>query len=194
MTPAGGRAGIIEAVQTPLGFFVLVVLIVEALLGAVGFALGAGEDRSFVIRAMIILIFALVVIVTGIAIWRPSILAGEDPRRESKYSLLIGPPEDLKNLDITLISWDEQCFLVAHTLDLKEKITLVPSRLGPTFRVEIPSKVVKKVKDEAVSLDLKDTNGNRWKVGAFYLFENLLYLSLAEGKEKITQDYGGAGQ
>jgi len=194
MAPARGRPGIIQAVRTSLGFFVLVVLIVEALLGTVAFTLGAGEDRTFVIRAMIVLTFALVIIVTGLAIWRHSALGPPEPQREPKYSLYVGPPEELQNLDITLISWDDQCFLVSHTLNLKEKITLVRSRVGPSFRVEIPPKVVKKVKDEAVTLELKDRKGNRWEVDYFYLYENLLPLSLVESKEQIIQDYGGEGQ
>jgi hypothetical protein len=188
MTPARGRPGIIEAVQTPLGFFVLVVLIVEAILGTVAFTIEVGADRTFVIRAMIVLIFALVVIVTGLALWRPSILAGKDPERETKYSLLIGPPENLRNLDVTLINWDEQCFLVARRV--REQITLVRSRVGPTFRVEIPPKLVQKVKDEPVALELKDRKGNRWEVESFYMFENLLPLSLVESKQKIIRDYG----
>lgn len=187
MTPARGRPGIIEAVQTPLGFFVLVVLIVEAILGTVAFTLEVGADRTFVIRAMIVLIFALVVIVTSLALWRPGILAGKDPESETKYSLLIGPPEDLRNLDVTLIYWDES-FLVAR--GVREQITLVRSRVGPTFRVEIPPKLVQKVKDEPVALDLKDRKGNRWEVENFYMFENLLPLSLVESKQKIIQDYG----
>ena len=185
-----GRIGIIQAVQTPLGFFVLVVLIVEATLGVIIFRLDTGTDRTILLVSMITLIFALVLIVAGIAAWRPTVLSGKEYQRsETKYSLLIGPPDNLRNLDITLISWDNNgCFLVSG--ELKERISLVRSRVGPTFRVSIPPKVLQKVKDEVISLELKDNKGNRWEVRSFYLYENLMPLSLVESMTKIIDDYG----
>ena len=191
---ARGRIGIIQAVQTPLGFFVLVVLIVETIFCALVFKLDPGGDRTFVIRCIVILIFALVLIVTGIAIWRPSALGGKERQpKETKYSLSIGPPENLRNLDITLIKWDDDaCFLVCG--DLKEKISLVRARVGPSCRVNIPPKVLEKVKEEPVALDLKDKKGNRWEVRSFYLYENLIPLSLVESTAKIIDDYGEENQ
>lgn len=188
------RIGIIQAVRTPLGFFVLVVLLVEVVLTVFVFRLDAGSDRTLVIICMIILIFALVLIVAGIAIWRPSALSGKEQQsKETKYSLLIGPPERLPNLDITLINWDNDgCFLISG--NLREPIRLVPSRKGPTFSVNAPPKVLNKVKDEALALELKDRKGNRWEVRSFYLYENLLPLSLVESKEKIIQDYSQEDQ
>ncbi len=73
-----GRTGIIQAVQTPLGFFVLVVLIIETILTTFVIKLDAGADRTLVIACMIILILALVLIVAGIAIWRPGALSGKE--------------------------------------------------------------------------------------------------------------------
>ena len=191
---AHGRIGIIQAVQTPLGFFVLVVLIVEAIFGVFVFKLDAGADRTFVIQCMILLIFALVLIVTCIAIWRPLALSGQErPQKETRYSLLIGPPENLRSFDITLINWDnDACFLVCG--GSKEKIGLVRSRVGPTFRVNIPYKLLEKAREEAIALDLKDRKGNRWEVRSFYLYENLLPLSLVESIEKIIHDYGEEDQ
>jgi hypothetical protein len=191
---AGGRIGIIQAVQTPLGFFVLVVLIIEAIFGVFVFKLNEGADRTFVIQCMIVLIFSLVLIVTGIAILRPWALSGkEPPQKETRYSLLIGPPENLRNFDITLINWDnDACVLVCG--ELREKIGLVRARVGPTFRVNIPHKLLEKVREEAVTLDLKDKKGNRWEVRSFYLYENLLPLSLVESIEKIVKDYGEEDQ
>jgi energy-coupling factor transporter transmembrane protein EcfT len=189
-----GRRGIIQAVQTPLGFFTLIVLIVEMIFGVFVFKLEIGTDRTFVIQWMILLIFALVMIVAIIAIWKPWILAGkEPPQKEAKYSLLIGPPENLRNFDITLINWDKSaCFLVCGKL--KEKIALVRARVGPTFHVNISYKLLEKVKEEAITLDLKDQKGNRWEVRSFYLYENLLPLSLVEDIKKIIQDYGDSDQ
>lgn len=189
-----GRIGLIEAVQTPLGFFVLVVLIIEAVLTVFVLKLDVGSDRTFVIQAMIILIFALVLIVTFIAMWRPAALSGKERQlKETKYSLLIGPPDNLRNLDITLINWDNSgCFLLCG--ELREGISLVRSRVGPMYRVNIPPAVLEKVKEEAVSLELMDKKGNRWEVRSFYLYENLLPLSLVESMTKIIQDYGEENQ
>jgi hypothetical protein len=50
----GSKAAVIAAVQTPLGFFVLVVLLVEVVLGSVA-ALTAGIDRTYLILGMLAL-------------------------------------------------------------------------------------------------------------------------------------------
>jgi hypothetical protein len=181
------RVSIITAVQTPLGFFVLVVLIVEVIFGMILLQID-GADRTFIIRSMIGIIIALVLIVAGIAVWRPSALTGKDPRQRTKVSLLIGPPEELKQLDITKIIWNnDHCYLVCG--ENKEKVTLVPSRVGPSFHVRIPDHVLERIQEDAVALDLKDAKGNAWSVRSFYVFENLLPLSLATPKEKIMNDY-----
>ena len=72
------RASIIETVQTPLGFFTLTVLVVEAILGVVA-NFSQGSDRSYLIVSMIILIFVLVAIVAGFAFFRPEALKGKRP-------------------------------------------------------------------------------------------------------------------
>jgi hypothetical protein len=195
-TIAKTRINIIQAVQNPISFFVLVVLIVEGILAVFVLQLKEGEDRTFVIRAMIILIFMLVTIVTVIALLRPSILIGKDVQQaEVKYSLLIGPPteDEWKNLEITNIDWNnDECFLVSG--NLKARITLVRAKIGPTFRVDIPTKILEKVKDKAIFLDLKDLKGNRWEVKSFYLYENLLPLAVVESKARIIRAYGDEGQ
>lgn len=72
------RAGIIETVQTPLGFFTLTVLIVELILG-VAANFSQGSDRSHLIVSMVALIFLLVAIVAGFAFFRPEALSGRRP-------------------------------------------------------------------------------------------------------------------
>ena len=71
---------------------------------------------------------------------------------------------------------------------------MVRARVGPTFRVNIPHKLLEKVREESITLDLKDRKGNRWEVRSFYLYENLLSLSLVESAEKVIQDYGEEDQ
>jgi hypothetical protein len=80
------RANIIQTVQTPLGFFTLVVLAVEALLGTTA-GLTGGPQRSIIIAAMILLIFTLVVIVALLAYHRPEALHGirEEISRKQRH-------------------------------------------------------------------------------------------------------------
>jgi hypothetical protein len=188
------RIEMIQVVQTPLGFFVLVVLIVESILGIlVGF--GEVGEKTVLIKWMFILIFVLVGIVAALAFFRPEALSGIRYQSSNiKYSLLVGQPENMPSFDITLIDWNEdECFVVCT--NLREKIALIPSRVGPSFRVHIPGNVLDKIKtDEAISLELKDRKGNRWKVKPFYLFENLLPLSVVGEQNKIIQDYGEKDQ
>ncbi len=76
--PEVSRVEILQAVRTPLGFFVLLVLIVEVILGLVT-GLSSGTDRTYLIFGMLALIFLLVGIVSIIAVFRPEALYGRRP-------------------------------------------------------------------------------------------------------------------
>jgi hypothetical protein len=185
------RTAIIASVQTPLGFFVLVVLIVEAILGAL--VVTVVEPREFLVKSMVALIFFLVVIVTAIAVLKPDALLGRSDATTastSPISLLVGPPKNLANLDITRIRWDpEHCFVVGERF--QEKIALVPSRVGPTFKVHFKDALLSKVAaSQIVGFELMDMRGNRWTVREFYVFENVVPLEMGEPLEKIVADYG----
>lgn len=72
------RVGIIKTVQTPLGFFVLVVLVVEVLLGGVA-GLSEGLTPTVTVVGMLVVILALVAVVTFFAYHRPEALSGIRP-------------------------------------------------------------------------------------------------------------------
>jgi len=72
------RASVIQSVRTPLGFFTLAVLVVEAILGLTAY-FSQGQDRTYLIVGMLVLIFLLVVIVAGMAVFRPEALSGVRP-------------------------------------------------------------------------------------------------------------------
>lgn len=78
------KVRIIEAVKTPIAFFVLVILLVEGVLGLVG--IKCPEQRTIVIIGMLALIFLLIVIVTLLSWCRPEALKGvrfiDDPELE----------------------------------------------------------------------------------------------------------------
>ena len=69
------RASLISAVKTPLGFFALVVLVVEAIL-LVALGLSSGPDRTYLVIGMLVLVVGLVGIVTFMALFRPMSLYG----------------------------------------------------------------------------------------------------------------------
>jgi hypothetical protein len=75
---ADGRAKLVQSVQTPLGFFVLVVLVVEVILGALVPAT-SGIDRSFAMGGMLLIIVALIATVAFLAYYRPEALRGDRP-------------------------------------------------------------------------------------------------------------------
>jgi hypothetical protein len=77
------RGNIINIVKTPLGFFVLIVLVVEAILGITANS-SAGSDKTFLIQGMVVLIFLLVAIVALTAIFRPASLYGLPTRSTRK--------------------------------------------------------------------------------------------------------------
>ncbi|MFM0175834.1 hypothetical protein PQR33_41755, partial [Paraburkholderia sediminicola] len=70
------RTEVLKEVKTPLGFFALVVLVVEAILGGVAALSGPGPDRTLTIGGMLLLILTLVLIVAYLAYSRPEALFG----------------------------------------------------------------------------------------------------------------------
>jgi hypothetical protein len=82
--PKSSRVQVLETVQTPLGFFVLVVLVVEAILGVTVY-LTTGIDRTICIIGMPSLIVMLVALVSWMAIYRPEALRGARPSAMSQH-------------------------------------------------------------------------------------------------------------
>lgn len=98
----GARAGLVRSVQTPLGFFVLVVLVVEAILGVV---VGAttGFDRSVTIAGMLIIIAGLIATVAFLAYYRPEALRGDRPPATSPSELLPEGSESVETVEISAV-------------------------------------------------------------------------------------------
>jgi hypothetical protein len=188
---ARARVATINSVRTPLSMFVLLVLTLEAVLGVAVTKLEAGSDRTFAIQAIVFFLGGVLIVVAAMAVWKPSSLMGKVPRGDTRSSLniILGPPKDLPNLDLSAISWnDEDCYLMCGTK--KYQISLVRSRFGPTFQVRIDSELMAQLPDDVLGFSLKDSKGNRWAVERFFLYDHLLPLSLVEDKSKIIKDYG----
>jgi len=185
-----GWVRIIQAVQTPLGFFTLIVLVIE---GALALLVTSNKEpeRTYLTAGMLGLLVLLIVTVGLIAYFRPQTLGprAEEQSLVNRLSVIVGPPIGDSWLDITTIEWDSaQCFIVGHKL--KEQITLVPSPVGPSFRVHFPKGIWDRLDaQESYELDLRDKKQNRWRVKPFYLFETVVPLSSPETKEKLRADY-----
>jgi len=70
------RRNIIEAVKTPLGVFSLALLVVETLFGSLVLAT-SGTDRTFLLYAVVGILFLIIFLVAGIAVLRPEALWGK---------------------------------------------------------------------------------------------------------------------
>jgi hypothetical protein len=177
------RLGLIQAVKTPLGFFVLVVLIVEAVLG--GLASVSSSDRTLLIWGMLILLGSTIAIVAALAYLRPYVLQPLD----LPFSVYISAPVDMSGLDIGSIHWDSaQCFLMGTSI--QEPVQLVPSRVGPTLKVHIPPELGRRLSPTApYRLELLDAHGIHWRVANFYFFESVHPLTYADSKENVLAVY-----
>jgi hypothetical protein len=81
------RIGVINTARTPLAFFVLSLLVVEALLGAL--LLDAeGSDRTIAIVGMLVLLFGVGAAVVFLAVRGPQALLGEHDTSLVRQSLL----------------------------------------------------------------------------------------------------------
>jgi hypothetical protein len=102
-----GRAGILGAVKTPLGFYSLVILAVEGILGST-VAFTTGRDRTFLVLGMLILVVSLVALVTVMATWRPQVLYGIiSDLHDAENGPEEQTPDSEVTLDITLLGHNE---------------------------------------------------------------------------------------
>jgi len=104
------RATIIQAVGTPLGFFVLVVLVVEAIIGSLA-GLSASTDRPAIVYVMAGLIVMLTAVVAGLAYFRPEALRGDRVAPSPQHQTLPSIPE--------IVAVREPRVLVAATSDFR---------------------------------------------------------------------------
>jgi|GEM_PF-3959141 len=142
------RIDIIHAVRTPLGFFVLVVLVVEALLATVA-SLGQGLDRTLAIVGMLGIIVALIGTVAFMAVRHPEALSGKraadgagagKQTNVHKIRLTFKEMVDIKRLD----QWTATCTFVDSTkVDLADEkpvsLPIVnPEKKDPFINLIIP--------------------------------------------------------
>jgi cell division protein FtsB len=71
-----GRSGLIKAANTPLGFFALVLTVMETILGVLSGTSFTGEHRTIAICGMLGTILILIAVVSWFAYHRPEALSG----------------------------------------------------------------------------------------------------------------------
>lgn len=86
------RIDVIQTVKTPMGFFTLIVLVVEIIFG-IAARLSQGTDRTYLIIGMIAVIVLLILIVAGLALFRPEALGGNRPPDNSLNFASLSPAE-----------------------------------------------------------------------------------------------------
>lgn len=126
------RVGIIKAVQTPLGFFTLTVLVVELILGLT-FNSTQESYRGYLIISMIVLIFLLVVIVAGFAFFRPEALRG---RRHNSNTSNLANENALGNNGMQL----DDATRITNLILLHKKNKIMPEEFERYFEVLGPRK------------------------------------------------------
>jgi hypothetical protein len=80
---SGTHVNIIKAVQNPLGFFTLAVLVINVILGILAYSI-EGPERTWLLRWMIISLLALISIVALITFFRPQHLLGINSKETSE--------------------------------------------------------------------------------------------------------------
>jgi len=100
---SAGWAGIIQSISTPIGFFALVVLAIEAILGLIAFT-ASTQDKALIIRSMIILLFIVTLAVIILAFAKPAIFTpprkqqslpsktDEDNTHKESYDIFLSSP------------------------------------------------------------------------------------------------------
>lgn len=153
-TKSKTRVSIIESVQTPLGFFTLAILVLEAIL--LGESLTTGRIEPWM---PILLIAVVIVLVFVLVLVKPSAV-GVSQKTEITVTMMF--PKGHSN-----VNFDFEC----GELSIKPKgKTRTTEKFTPTAKYEggwyhtLPPHVTP---EDQLFISLKDTTGNTWKTKPF---------------------------
>jgi hypothetical protein len=180
------RIHILDSVTTPLGFFVLTVLVVEAGLGVLSTTLPQSE-RSQIVFYMILVLVLLILVVASLAYFSPDALTG---RRPDPYTVVIAASGNLAEIDMALISWDpDKCFL-----NYSGQTWPVIPALGEkstNLEIKLDSEILKKVSGaRPLYVELVDSRGFRWGVRPFFLYQKSVDIFSHAKHADIVDAYG----
>ena len=167
------KAELIRAVKTPLGYFTLIVLVVEAIIGGIT-PFTSGQDRTFLIIGMLVIILCLIIIVAFMAWFRAYALYGlteaEAQKVKKVRAEIMVTPSDTKRYN-KLFHGFSDCLFRAF---------------NPPFKVE------GEPGDPRFQSALK-THKKRYNSGvtSYYLFFNREYYSRAQSFfQKLEEELG----
>ena len=107
------KAELIRAVKTPLGYFTLIVLVVEAIIGGI-IPFTSGQDRTFLIIGMLVIILCLIIIVAFMAFFRPYTLYGltaaEAQKVQKVRADIMVTPSDINRYNILFHGFSDCLF------------------------------------------------------------------------------------
>lgn len=151
-TDQGQQVAILEAVKTPLGFFTLIALILDAVLVAAG----ASTDPVLLWAALAMLLF-LVAVVAGIVMLKPDALYG--PPKQVTVNLLFSDPAFEVDLDYE-----------KSVIEVSDRTNRIKKRGSPDLIFEQGGWIVRLSDLDAsdgVRLELVDHNARTWRVNRF---------------------------
>jgi hypothetical protein len=152
------KASVIGAVQTPLGFFVLIVLILEVVLGSLS-AVTTGPDRTYLIIGMLALMLVLILTVTAMAMYRPEALYGKLARSRNSSPKPIDA-ELMQRLKKPTVFWGDGIGI--GEMDRQLEIDVIHGAL-PSAEITVNAKLTAQELREALatrSFDIVLLSGN----------------------------------
>jgi hypothetical protein len=184
------RVKLLQLTWTPLRFFVLVLLIIEATFIYIGYP--PGQDKLFLFGLNVIAIAAVAVMVGVLAYLR--VFDAPAPKFVMpSYKIFIDPSKRVP-VDMSRIIWDDRkCFM---QIGKNERALFTPAyphdAKGSSLEVIISS--MEGVDEHAViRLELEDNFGNMWDVLPFRLWQTRLELRPRSNLQKIISDYSDSG-
>jgi hypothetical protein len=180
-----GRLSIIAAVTTPLNFFVLVVLVVEAGLGLFAKTLRENDQITLVLLIVGVLVL-LILVVAFLAYVRPWVLTGV----RTEYTVVIAPSAKLTGIDMTQISWNaEKCFL--NSSGKKSPVVPVLGPLSPNFAIKIDPAILTEISgSKPLDMELVDKKGFRWEIRPFYIYQTSVEIFCLADAADVLDAYG----
>jgi hypothetical protein len=177
-----GRGAILDRITEPLGFFVLVVLIIEALIGTVA-SFSDQTSRTQLTIYMLILLGSVIVGVFILAFFRPETVGLRSA------TVILSFPQTLSRLDITRISWiSSKCFI--NYSNKRDNITPALSPVAPSFEITLSSRILAQLRGQPLDIELTDENGLIWVVKPFHVHQRPVMLVCKGDLERVQKLYG----
>jgi hypothetical protein len=99
--------------------------------------------------------------------------------KQKQINIFFAVPDNLHYYANNL-SWDNNCCFIILG-ERKEKIKLTKTDIGPSFKVHFSADILCQLMEfEIFEFELKELNGNKWRVGPFNLYDRTRNLECLE--------------